>query len=119
MPLWKRRPKASLAVLVRALPADQGGDPSPLFHAVMVISGELGSVLSSLAQKRHGHTVQNPVRSLEDYLGSRASVIQREADRTRMVNVEKKRLRGILLIHHGAGVARHFSVMCREMTWGG
>lgn len=119
VPLWKRRPKASLTVLGRALPADQGGDPSPLFHAVKVISGELGPVLSSPAQKRYRHTVQNPVKSLEDYWGSRASVIWREADRTSMVSLEKKRLRGILLIHHGAGVARHFSVMCREMTWGG
>lgn len=89
MPLWKR-PKASLAVLRRALPAGQGGDPSPLFHAVKVISGELGPVLSSPVQKRHGHAGENPVKGLEDYLGSRASVIRGEADRTRIVSLEKK-----------------------------
>lgn len=115
MPLWKR-PKA---VLRRALPAGQGGDPSPLFHAVKVISGELGPVLSSPVQKRHGHAGENPVKGLEDYLGSRASVIRGEADRTRIVSLEKKSLREILSIPHGGRGARHISVMCRETTWGG
>jgi len=87
-------PKASWAASGSALPAGQGGDPSPLLS-----TGE--TALESWVQfwapqsKRLGHTGAGPPKGHEDDYGLGAPDVQ--AVRTK--ELEKRRLSGRNLIH--------------------